>query len=344
MPAYKTCSCGALFDRDQWLALRFVGVQPVERGLQGELRECAACRSTISIAVISWWRRASTIAVLACVSYLIAWGLDRALHASALVVVCVVAVLVGAAVVEARALWLLTLVACGGVPFTLAQSESLAGPEGGADDAQGAADVAELPEAESGATDARTGSVDAGQGIDAADGGIASDAPHDSGIDVETSADTGPVCVTDLSGVGLGDWRVSFDVATTEIGYQALVNQASVCQQSCSGPNLPAEWDIYQLAGGQVSVATSGSVSVAANGPRINDGAVHHVEASRVGGMLSIAVDDVQMYPAVADDNAFGSLPPIVVGSDPCANGPGIAGCPAVPALQGKLTNMCLQR
>ena len=48
----KRCECGARYDIRAWKGLRFMGLQDMEDGdLFLELRDCAWCESTISLAV-----------------------------------------------------------------------------------------------------------------------------------------------------------------------------------------------------------------------------------------------------------------------------------------------------
>ncbi len=48
----KRCECGARYDIRAWKGLTFMGLQDMENGdLFLELRDCACCESTISLAV-----------------------------------------------------------------------------------------------------------------------------------------------------------------------------------------------------------------------------------------------------------------------------------------------------
>ena len=46
----KRCSCGVAYDASQWQTLRLAGVQHMDGvGPDLELRDCAACRSTLAV-------------------------------------------------------------------------------------------------------------------------------------------------------------------------------------------------------------------------------------------------------------------------------------------------------
>ncbi len=45
----KRCSCGEVYDMAAWATLRLVGIQEADEDLSLELRDCAACTSTIAI-------------------------------------------------------------------------------------------------------------------------------------------------------------------------------------------------------------------------------------------------------------------------------------------------------
>jgi hypothetical protein len=47
----KRCACGRTYTVEQWPDLRLIGFQRLEDDLATELRECAACHSTIGIVV-----------------------------------------------------------------------------------------------------------------------------------------------------------------------------------------------------------------------------------------------------------------------------------------------------
>jgi hypothetical protein len=47
----KYCGCGAAHSADEWQELRLVGRQPDGAGGTIELRDCAACSSTLAIEV-----------------------------------------------------------------------------------------------------------------------------------------------------------------------------------------------------------------------------------------------------------------------------------------------------
>jgi len=163
----------------------------------------------------------------------------------------------------------------------------------------------------------------------------------------DAASDASPPCVTDLSGVGTGDFRVAFTLETTTRTAVALVNQSGSCQQACGGA-ASVEWDVFvQGPTGGVLIETDDGTAAdrvfAVSGQPVNDGAAHHIEAGRVAGLLWVKVDG-QSSAGVPDTNALDVLPGLVVGRDPCAASAGNAGCPAVLPLDGMLTDLCVSR
>ena len=209
----------------------------------------------------------------------------------------------------------LLLVGCGGARFT----ESLGPTDGGGGDAPQTADAGD----------------DAGDGAGRA---VAA---------VDDAAETAPACITDLSNIGTGDFRVSFALTTTATTAMALANQSSVCQQACGGA-ASVEWDVTMTASGSIEIETDDGAAAdrvfEVGGGPVNDGRPHSVVAARTGGSLWVQTDDGARSELAPDTNALGALPPLVVGSDPCASSTGGAGCPSVRPLAGTLTDLCVTR
>jgi hypothetical protein len=94
---------------------------------------------------------------------------------------------------------------------------------------------------------------------------------------LEAEAEAGPVCVTDLSGVGTGDFHVSFDMETDAQTFMALVNQRSACSAG-------VEWDVFMQPTGSIEVETDDGIAAdrvfQIGGGPVNDGQPHHVEAA----------------------------------------------------------------
>lgn len=78
----KTCRCGTSYSNRAWRRLHLVGHMRDPELLgwgarEVEMRNCAVCKSTISVLHLTWWRRA--LAMAACIA--IAAAASRALHA-----------------------------------------------------------------------------------------------------------------------------------------------------------------------------------------------------------------------------------------------------------------------
>ena len=177
-------------------------------------------------------------------------------------------------------------------------------------------------------------------------------APDSSAPDVDGSGEAGSldavadapdagarVCVSDLSGVGTGDFRVSFTIATTYSppSYMALLNQRTRCDDTRPG------WDVWMTAAGDLGVevfdgAAGAYDNVTHDGRVVNDGAPHRVAVSRSGGgtVLTVSVDGVsRVYPGETS-MSLGAMAPLNAGSDPT--------CTGVSPLSGALTDVCVAR
>jgi len=237
------------------------------------------------------------------------------------------------------------LVGCGGAAFVTGAEP---GDDGGAGDALlGAEAGTEVAQGEDAGRDAGgevVGHV-VGQEGGAADAGQTSEASADGG-DAGHEAEAGPPCLTDLSGVGTGDFGVAFTLTTTATTFSALVNQSATCQASCGG-SASVEWDIFMTNTGSIQVETDDGVAAdrvfQVGGGPVNDGHPHSVVVGRTSGKVWVQTDGARS-PLVSDANSLGTLPPLVVGRDPCAISPGYAGCPAVLPLVGSVTDLCLTK
>jgi hypothetical protein len=146
-------------------------------------------------------------------------------------------------------------------------------------------------------------------------------------------------CVSDLSGVGTGDFRVSFTIATigAPASYMALLNQRTHCDDTKPG------WDVWMTAAGDLGIevfdGAAGSYdNVTHDGRAVNDGAPHHIAVSRSGGgtVLTVSVDGVaRSYPG-EPAMSLGALAPMNEGSDPT--------CTGVSPISGQLSDVCVSR
>lgn len=240
---------------------------------------------------------------------------------------------------------LLALVACGGAPFTVGdvKAESDAGHE------SASSSGGETGTMDSGAMDPDTGDEgdhrDASDASDAADSGadsIATDSgtpDSDAGTDApddaadSMAAETGPTCVTDLSNIGAGDFRIDLDVVTTGATSQALASQRASCAPY-------AGWALYTSPTGAVELETDDGQGAdrvfTVGGTGVNDGSKHHVAAWRQAGTIYVRVDATPASVPAPDTNVLGTLPALTVGADACsiADGP----------LAGTITNLCITR
>lgn len=148
-------------------------------------------------------------------------------------------------------------------------------------------------------------------------------------------------CLTDLSGIGTSDFRVSFNLQTTATGATTLVYQRAVCAHG-------AFWDIHLLGGnygpsGHLGVETDDNAVHYAqlqSVRSINDGAVHAIVVARVSEILTITIDGV-LDSSTSSLTNFGPLPPLGFASgDPCEAEP--SGESYAP-LAGGMTALCIE-
>lgn len=197
------------------------------------------------------------------------------------------------------------LVGCGGAPFAAADNLHEATVEAGTPEADKDVDRSDASEA----------STVFETSTDASD---ASYAPE------STTA-----CVTDLSNVGTGDFRVSFTLSTTSTAaLVGLVNQRAGCDQASTW------WDV-NMQNGSIGVGTvfSGQyVAIGLSGPS-NDGAPHKVVFARTAGVIWYSIDGIVHDQTPSDPYPVGALPPLVVGAD---------ACPGYVELDGTLSELCV--
>lgn len=141
-------------------------------------------------------------------------------------------------------------------------------------------------------------------------------------------------CEGDLSDIGTGDFRVSFQVATKQGGWVALANQRGEC--------IPAVfWDV-RLDDGLVYVEVDDIAhytAITSTGPKINDGAPHAVVVVRAGGTLSVSVDGSAVG-SQGSGASLGALPPVQLGTDVCVGAVG----DSTVALVGLIVGACVSR
>jgi hypothetical protein len=183
------------------------------------------------------------------------------------------------------------------------------------------------PSSDSGGGDAAMDSAaDLSRPVDAADAG-----------DAASDARACPGETRDLSNVGTGDFRISFHIVTTQMGWAALLNQRSSC-------SLGLFWDIRQTAAGTILAETDGNTSAsyqtAESTTKINDGKPHDILVARVAGSLIIRIDGPASGQGPSSA-ALGALPALKVGNDPC----GSASNPATAPFAGTtLSGICISR
>jgi hypothetical protein len=114
-----------------------------------------------------------------------------------------------------------------------------------------------------------------------------------------------------LSNIGTANFHVSFDLSTTQTA-MGLVNQRSTCDYG-------SFWGA-RLKDGSIFLETDGNSYTAFQSRPVNDGKLHHIDISRLDGLLSMSVDGVLSGSAMSA-TSFGALHPLAVGIDPCNGG-----------------------
>ena len=211
------------------------------------------------------------------------------------------------------------LFACGGAPF----SDALGSVEAGSPETSDAGMEAGTG-VDAGTFEASTIAHDSGMSADAA---IEREVGSYEGSTILTESGT---CVADLSNIGLADFRIAFDVRTTDKNAtpDALLNQMAVC-----GTYHP-HWQATLVTGGLGTVGyelSDGTSNVTLEGVTpVTDGLLHHVLIARTSGTLSITIDGHldNSAPGAVDLVALGMLQ---IGVSVCGN-----------PLVGQVTNVCL--
>lgn len=208
------------------------------------------------------------------------------------------------------------LVGCGGSAFSVGGD----GDDGGAQGDTGTHVVG---------TDAGAGESEAAAQVDAT--------PETTTADAAPEA-APPVCLSTLSGVGTGDFHISFTLTTTAGSIDmALVNQRTGCD------NTSTWWDVSYIPStsthGALGAGTSDGTQASyvvleqAAGATVDDGNPHQIVVARTSGQLWFSIDGTRSAGPVADPYSFGPMPQLKVGTDDCAGfGPTI----------GSIENLCI--
>ena len=160
------------------------------------------------------------------------------------------------------------------------------------------------------------------------------------GPEGDAAADIPGACsgnTQDLSGVGTGDFTISFNIVSSQSGWVALLNQRSDC-------SFGVFWDIRQTPTGTVILeiddnATDGYQKVE-SAIKINDDKPHDVVVTRIAGALIITIDSTMsgQGPSLA---ALGSLADLRIGDDVCTSA---GNDPETAKLTGTLSAVCISR
>lgn len=215
------------------------------------------------------------------------------------------------------------LVGCGGESFTGSGLIGIVDPVGDGGVALGAGGGA------GGETEVGAGGAPAAGGAVHSGGAASEGAPEIGAGGTETVGTGGagrggeigaggvaPVCLTDLSGVGAGDFSIHFTLTTTEtVLTLGLMNQRTGCD------DMSTFWDISLSPTGGIIAATNDGTHlvVVEAGNSLNDGKPHKVDVIRRGGLLWYASDGVIHSVQTPDPYSFGTFPPLVLGSSACA-------------------------
>jgi formylglycine-generating enzyme required for sulfatase activity len=172
-------------------------------------------------------------------------------------------------------------------------------------------------------TDTSSGSTMSSGGASSGSGGSAGSAGGSGGAGGSSgaggaggssSSDAGGACVTDLAGVGTGDFRIAFTVTTTARMNVALLSQRIGCDQSSM------LWGVTLNYNGQIAAATADGVAghwAATTGANsVADGRPHAIVFVRTSGKIWISRDGVVDSIPVDDPYSLGALPPLRIGTD----------------------------
>jgi hypothetical protein len=216
---------------------------------------------------------------------------------------------------------------CGGVGAPFAFTVREGGPDvleqdagdvvdGSAGDVDGAAPS---PEA---AVDGELGPGEAGPG------------PGSDGSDGSAQDAPAPVCLTDLSGVGSRDFRISFRLTTTASGHTySILSQRAGCDTAS------VWWDVTLQPLGGVELATDdgtpASYVFVEAGDSVNDGQPHTMAVGRTGGAIWTSTDGVIRSSLTPDPSAFGTFPALSIGSTSCSSETPMGG-------HGTISDVCI--
>jgi len=165
---------------------------------------------------------------------------------------------------------------------------------------------------------------------------------HDAGVapgsDSGPEAAPPPTCLSDLSGVGVGDFHIGFTLQTTAGSIDmALLNQRTGCNETSTW------WDVSYIP----STATQGALQVATcdgttssyvvleqgTGAHPDDGQPHRIVVSRVAGQIRYTLDGALVAGPIPDAYDFGAFAPLRVATDDC---------PGFGATVGTVTDVCI--
>jgi len=144
----------------------------------------------------------------------------------------------------------------------------------------------------------------------ASSGGAASSGGSDGGASIK--------CLTDLSGVGTGDFRIAFTITTTFHGNVALLSQRIGCDQSSM------LWSTSLNYNGHVQGSTAdgmaGHWATTAEANSVVDGSPHQIVFARTSGKIWISRDGVIDSVLVDDSYPLDTLPPLRIGTNDCSD------------------------
>jgi hypothetical protein len=153
-----------------------------------------------------------------------------------------------------------------------------------------------------------------------------------------TTIDLAPVCGTDLSNVGTGDFQITFTMQTMQKqGRVALFNQRSAC--------APGDfWDVH-LQDGMLVVETESLIDGGMNDAILTgclplaDGGPRHIVIQRVGGTLAEFVTGIFDATPMTSLARFDALPAVATGTSACI---GVDATVAFDQNNGALSDLCI--
>jgi hypothetical protein len=154
----------------------------------------------------------------------------------------------------------------------------------------------------------------------------------------------GASCANDLSNIGTGNFRISFNFTTAQSGLVALLNQRAVC-------GFSPFWDI-RLKDGRLQVETCEDANatqyaqVMSTGALLNDNRQHTIVVERVMQTLVIVIDGAMSGSSRAEAS-LGPLPPLAAGNDTCTQVVDDEGATTANdnvVLMGSISDVCIAR